>query len=91
MKCEYIELEQNPLEPGIDIMYTIIEEDMRMNPYCPCEARTCPNHGFCKYCVPHHQEINRMLIAEGHPEAIHGPHCKWPEQAPGNMWKGESK
>ncbi len=75
MQIEYIELEQNPEEPGIDIMYSIIPEDLRMNPKCPCKARTCPNHGYCFYCTRHHAEINRMLIAEGHPELVHGPAC----------------
>lgn len=76
MKNEYINLEQSPVEPGIDIMYTIIGEDMRMNPYCPCQSRTCPNHGFCLYCKEHHDEINRMLCASGQPEKVHGPACQ---------------
>lgn len=52
-------------EPGMEESYTIIPEDMRMNPNCPCMTRTCPNFGFCKYCVEHHCIVDRMLAVEG--------------------------
>ena len=76
MRREYIELEQHPEHIGIDYMFTIIPEELRMAPDCKCPARTCPNHGFCYYCKQHHDEINRMIVAEGHPEAVHGCSCQ---------------
>lgn|GEM_PF-1088566 len=58
-------------EPGMEESYTIIPEDLRMNPKCPCPTRTCPNHGFCQYCIKHHDHINRQLEEKGikgHPQ-----------------------
>ena len=63
-------------EPGMEESYTIIPEDMKMNPYCPCPTRTCPNHGFCKYCVPHHQKIYRRLEEAGMCEHCHPQFCR---------------
>jgi len=63
-------------EPGMEESYTIIPEDFKMNPNCPCPTRTCPNHGFCKYCIPHHQKINRRLEAAGMSEHCHPQFCK---------------
>jgi hypothetical protein len=43
-----------------------------MDPECPCTTRTCPQHGFCKYCVAHHREINDRIakktggVGQGH-------------------------
>ena len=62
MQIEYGLLRE---EPGMEESYTIIPEDLKMNPNCPCPTRSCPNHGFCKYCIPHHEKINRMLAEKG--------------------------
>jgi hypothetical protein len=56
-----------PEEPGMEEVYTIIPDTQRMNPTCGCPARTCPNHGFCKYCLTHHMYIDRMLAERGIP------------------------
>lgn len=66
-----------PEKPGMEESYTIIPDDMRMCPTCPCPTRTCPNHGFCRYCQAHHAHIDMMLAERGiGPE---GPYCKRPE------------
>ena len=54
-----------PEEPGMEKVFTIIPEDMKFRPACPCPTRTCPNHGFCIYCKEHHDSINRMLKEMG--------------------------
>ncbi len=64
-------------EPGMEEVYTIIPDDMRMNPKCPCQAKTCPNHGFCQYCVPHHRRLDIKLVELGlgaHPQACKRDH-----------------
>jgi len=66
-----------PGEPGMEDSASIIPEDLRMNPYCPCRKRTCPLHGFCKYCARHHEELNRELAPMG--IAGHAPYCRRPE------------
>ena len=63
-----------PGEPGMEEAYTIIGETMRMNPDCPCPTRACPNHGFCKYCVIHHKQLDQRLIENG--REPHGVVCK---------------
>jgi len=69
-----IERGKIPECPGMEVSYTIIPEDMRMNPKCPCPTRTCPNHGFCKYCFKHHERIDRLRAEHGvGPE---GPYCR---------------
>ena len=73
MQIEYGLLKK---EPGMEESYTIIPEDLRMNPNCPCPTRTCPNHGFCKYCIPHHEKINRHLKEIGMEEHCHPQFCK---------------
>ena len=35
-----------PDEPGMENSSSIIPDTQRMNPNCPCQARTCPLHGF---------------------------------------------
>lgn len=62
MLIEYGLIEE---EPGMEEVYSIIPEDLKMNPKCPCTTRTCPNHGFCKYCVEHHRAITVRLTAMG--------------------------
>lgn len=60
-----------PEEPGMEEVYTIIPDDMKMNPDCGCPARTCPNHGFCRYCVAHHRRLNKKICElglKGHPQ-----------------------
>ena len=65
-----------PEEPGMEESYTIIPEEFKMNPNCPCPTRTCPNHGFCRYCVPHHEKINRRLVEMGLAEHAHPQFCR---------------
>ncbi len=65
-----------PDEPGMEESYTIIPEELKYNPYCPCPTRTCPNHGFCKYCVPHHVDVNKMLVEKGLGERAHPQFCR---------------
>ena len=62
-----------PEKPGMEESYTIIPDDMRMCPTCPCPTRTCPNHGFCQYCVRHHAHIDVMLAEPTTPPAA--PFC----------------
>lgn len=62
-----------PEEPGMEEVYTIIPEDLKFRPTCPCLTRTCPNHGFCKYCKEHHAKLDRKAAAAGRPP--HGPYC----------------
>ena len=62
-----------PEEPGMEEVYTIIPEDMKFCPTCPCPTRTCPNHGFCKYCKKHHAELARKDKAVGRP--VHLQYC----------------
>lgn len=54
-----------PEYPGLEESYTIIPDNMRMNPKCPCLTRTCPNHGFCQYCLHHHEMIDRLRAEHG--------------------------
>ncbi len=54
-----------PNQGGMEEAYSIIPEDMRMNPDCPCRTRTCPNHGFCQYCYAHHEDLRRMFGERG--------------------------
>ncbi len=65
-----------PDEPGMENSSTIIPEELRMNPNCPCPTRTCPLHGFCDYCSQHHAELNRALGVLGLGEHCHFHHCK---------------
>lgn len=65
-----------PDEPGMENSSTIIPEGQRMNPECDCMQRTCPLHGFCEYCVQHHEELNRALCAMNLEEHCHFHHCK---------------
>ena len=60
-------------EPGMEEVYTIIPEDMKFRPTCPCLTRTCPNHGFCEYCKEHHDELGRKDAATGRP--VHPQYC----------------
>ena len=62
-----------PEKPGMGESYTIIPDGMRMCPTCPCPTRTCPNHGFCQYCVRHHAHIDVMLAE--HNITPEGPFC----------------
>lgn len=63
----------DPACPGMEEAYSIVPETMKMNPNCPCEARTCPHHGFCAMCVRHHKDVDALLVSEGkHP---HGSYC----------------
>ena len=55
------EFGMDPNIPGLEIVETLIEEDVRHNPNCPCKTRTCPQHGFCKYCIQHHCELAEMM------------------------------
>lgn len=57
----------DPNIPGLEVTETLIEEDLRYNPNCPCKTRTCPQHGFCKYCVQHHAELAELLKNIPHP------------------------
>ncbi len=57
--------DHDKLPPGMENSATIIPDNFRMNPECPCPTRTCPQHGFCKYCKMHHDSIIRMLAAKG--------------------------
>mgnify|MGYP004631778641 CR=1 FL=1 len=66
----------SPNEPGMENSSSIIPEDLRMNPNCPCPTRTCPLHGFCDYCSQHHAELNRALGVLGLGEHCHFHHCK---------------
>ncbi len=59
--------------PGMEEAYSIVPENIRMNPNCPCETRTCPHHGFCAMCVQHHKDIDTLLEADGKPG--HGTMC----------------
>lgn len=82
-----------PEEPGMEESYTIIPEDLKMNPNCPCPTRTCPNHGFCQYCVPHHEKISRRLAEMGQPGRADPPFCHRKEyletkRAAGTVKKG---
>ncbi len=61
------ELGLDPRCPGLEISETIIEEDLRYNPNCPCRTRTCPQHGFCKYCIQHHSDLGKLLKDMPHP------------------------
>lgn len=63
-----------PEKPGMEESYAIIPDMARMNPRCPCLTRTCPNHGFCRYCKRHHEHIDRLLAESGKPPE--GPYCK---------------
>ena len=65
-----------PDEPGMENSSSIIPDTQRMTPNCPCEARTCPLHGFCEYCVQHHAELNRALPCFDLGEHCHFQHCK---------------
>lgn len=65
-----------PDEPGMENSSSIIPDDMRMNPNCPCHSRTCPLHGYCKYCIQHHAELSRELTAIGEGEHAHFHNCK---------------
>lgn len=65
-----------PDQPGMENSSTIIPEQLRMNPNCPCPTRTCPLHGFCDYCSQHHAELNRALGVLGLGEHCHFHHCK---------------
>ncbi len=56
----------SPDVPGLEITETLIEEDLRYNPECPCKTRTCPQHGFCKYCLQHHADIARRMPPHPH-------------------------
>ena len=60
MQKERIEI-MLPDQPGMCLWDTVVEDDVEYNPACPCLTRTCPNHGFCAYCVPHHASLNRMI------------------------------
>ncbi|MCC8142384.1 MAG: hypothetical protein LIO56_07660 [Lachnospiraceae bacterium] len=72
--------------PGLELTETVIEEDLRFNPNCPCPTRTCSQHGFCKACIVHHKGL-RELIKDGvpgprieprggeYPEDHFVPHC----------------
>ena len=63
--------------PGMVEAYTIIPEDMKMNPNCPCQTRCCPNHGFCAYCLTHHKELNQEFREMGL-DVVDYPACKDP-------------
>lgn len=65
-----------PDEPGMENSSSIIPDMQRMNPACDCPSRTCPLHGFCEYCVQHHEELNRALCAMDLDEHCHYHHCK---------------
>ena len=65
-----------PDEPGMENSSSIIPEDLKMNPNCTCPTRTCPLHGFCKYCSQHHAELSRALACCGLGEHAHYHHCK---------------
>lgn len=70
---------QHPDEPGILCYETIVPDDMKMNPECPCQVRCCPKHGFCKYCKQHHDELIRAMAAQG--LSGNGCACHWyPEE-----------
>ena len=65
-------------ESGMERVYTVIPENLRFCPTCPCATRTCPNHGFCMYCKKHHEAIDCILEEKGlEPE---GPYCKRSQQ-----------
>lgn len=59
-----VEYGLSPEIPGMEISETFIEEDLRYNPECPCLARSCPQHGFCKYCLQHHRALNPAVFPE---------------------------
>ncbi len=64
-----------PDMPGLEEVYTIMPEEAKCNPRCPCQARTCPNHGFCQYCVAHHEDIDCIRVSLGR-EPHNGPVCR---------------
>lgn len=65
-----------PDQPGMENSSSIIPDTQKMNPNCPCMARTCPLHGFCQFCAQHHEELNRALSQMGLGEHCHFHHCK---------------
>lgn len=54
-------------KPGLKEDYSIVEENLKMNPECPCLTRTCPNHGFCIMCVRHHKDVDEIGAQVGKP------------------------
>lgn len=97
------EFGMDPNAPGLEIMETLIEEDLRYNPECPCRARTCPQHGFCKYCVEHHKQVLAVLasnpgankmpppLKDGEYELDHGkPYCwRMPSERIAKLMEGK--
>ncbi len=65
-----------PDQPGMENSSSIIPDLQKMNPNCVCPTRTCPLHGFCQYCVQHHEELSRALGQMGLGEHCHFHHCK---------------
>lgn len=65
-----------PDQPGMENSSTIIPDLQKMNPNCVCPTRTCPLHGFCQYCVQHHEELNRALCQMSLGKHCHFHHCK---------------
>ena len=66
-----------PDQPGMENSSSIIPDTQKMNPFCVCPTRTCPLHGFCEYCVQHHEELNRALCCiDGLEIHCHFHHCK---------------
>ncbi len=54
-------------KPGLKEDYSIVEENARMNPKCPCQTRTCPCHGFCAMCIQHHRDVDEIAASAGKP------------------------
>lgn len=59
--------EYGPVEgiPGMESSETYIEEETKYNPNCPCGTRTCPQHGFCKECIAHHEWVKKKMASHG--------------------------
>ena len=65
-----------PDQPGMCVWDTVVEEDVEHCATCPCLTRTCPNHGFCAYCRPHHAELNKMIGRMTGIPQHHGSYCQ---------------
>ena len=68
-------------QPGMEYSFTIIPDDMKMCPTCPCETRTCPLHGFCQLCAQHHADLCRWSVLEDDGAHCHFQHCKQDKMA----------
>ena len=75
-----VEFGLDPTRPGMELCETLIDEDLKYNPNCPCKTRPCPQHGFCKVCTRHHAS---------HGIDADGPGChRFPREAVGTV-KGD--